>query len=349
MGGLARTRVSPNALTAAGVGALPGRRGRSSSSSTATSSSSTGSAPRSSWSARARHPRRRAGAHEQQGDAVRRVPRLDPDRVGEGAMLRLDRADLRAAGQLGGAGVRDRGDHRLVPRLVHACEGGDRSGCKGDVGIGSRAERVVVITAGLAIAPWGAARSGRSTCWPRPPGSPWCSASCRCARSFARSASTSALAFGRWPGKRSDVLVRMAADLKRRLADEVEQRGASLNDVAVGILASRFAVAFDAERPARNATAPRRRRAAAHAARAQGEARAPRRASVGGRSTTSSSRPSPRVSACTERNQCPHNGKVRSDDKVRVAIIGVGNCANSLLQGVEYYKDAARRPVRPRA
>jgi myo-inositol-1-phosphate synthase len=25
---------------------------------------------------------------------------------------------------------------------------------------------------------------------------------------------------------------------------------------------------------------------------------------------------------------------------VRVAIIGVGNCANSLLQGVEYYKDA---------
>ncbi len=27
---------------------------------------------------------------------------------------------------------------------------------------------------------------------------------------------------------------------------------------------------------------------------------------------------------------------------VRVAIIGVGNCANSLVQGVEYYKDAAR-------
>jgi myo-inositol-1-phosphate synthase len=34
------------------------------------------------------------------------------------------------------------------------------------------------------------------------------------------------------------------------------------------------------------------------------------------------------------------NGKARLDDKVRVAIIGVGNCANSLLQGVEYYKDA---------
>jgi myo-inositol-1-phosphate synthase len=35
------------------------------------------------------------------------------------------------------------------------------------------------------------------------------------------------------------------------------------------------------------------------------------------------------------------NGKApHADDRVRVAIIGVGNCANSLLQGVEYYKDA---------
>jgi myo-inositol-1-phosphate synthase len=34
------------------------------------------------------------------------------------------------------------------------------------------------------------------------------------------------------------------------------------------------------------------------------------------------------------------NGKARLDDRVRVALVGVGNCANSLLQGVEYYKDA---------
>jgi myo-inositol-1-phosphate synthase len=34
------------------------------------------------------------------------------------------------------------------------------------------------------------------------------------------------------------------------------------------------------------------------------------------------------------------NGKGRSEDRVRVALVGVGNCANSLLQGVEYYKDA---------
>src|SRR6478752_2012166 len=34
------------------------------------------------------------------------------------------------------------------------------------------------------------------------------------------------------------------------------------------------------------------------------------------------------------------NGKARHDGRVRVAILGVGNCANSLLQGVQYYKDA---------
>ena len=34
------------------------------------------------------------------------------------------------------------------------------------------------------------------------------------------------------------------------------------------------------------------------------------------------------------------NGAARRDDKVRVAIVGVGNCANSFIQGVQYYKDA---------
>jgi myo-inositol-1-phosphate synthase len=34
------------------------------------------------------------------------------------------------------------------------------------------------------------------------------------------------------------------------------------------------------------------------------------------------------------------NGKGKLDDRVKVALVGVGNCANSLLQGVEYYKDA---------
>jgi myo-inositol-1-phosphate synthase len=35
------------------------------------------------------------------------------------------------------------------------------------------------------------------------------------------------------------------------------------------------------------------------------------------------------------------NGKARyQHDKVRVAIIGVGNCANSFVQGVHHYRDA---------
>ena len=40
-------------------------------------------------------------------------------------------------------------------------------------------------------------------------------------------------------------------------------------------------------------------------------------------------------------NGAATNGAARYQrDKVRVAIIGVGNCANSFVQGVQYYKDA---------
>jgi len=31
----------------------------------------------------------------------------------------------------------------------------------------------------------------------------------------------------------------------------------------------------------------------------------------------------------------------KKKDKVRVAIVGIGNCANALVQGLQYYKDAA--------
>src|SRR6476646_7821634 len=34
------------------------------------------------------------------------------------------------------------------------------------------------------------------------------------------------------------------------------------------------------------------------------------------------------------------NGRFLHDGKVRVAIVGVGNCASSLVQGVTYYRDA---------
>src|SRR6187200_2490688 len=43
----------------------------------------------------------------------------------------------------------------------------------------------------------------------------------------------------------------------------------------------------------------------------------------------------------SETNGASHgNGVARTDEKVRVAIVGVGNCANSFIQGVTYYKDA---------
>ena len=31
----------------------------------------------------------------------------------------------------------------------------------------------------------------------------------------------------------------------------------------------------------------------------------------------------------------------KKKDKVRVAIVGIGNCANALVQGLQFYKDAA--------
>jgi myo-inositol-1-phosphate synthase len=39
-------------------------------------------------------------------------------------------------------------------------------------------------------------------------------------------------------------------------------------------------------------------------------------------------------------DQASQNGHRASTGKVRVAIVGVGNCASSFVQGVEYYKDA---------
>src|SRR5919107_2609947 len=33
-------------------------------------------------------------------------------------------------------------------------------------------------------------------------------------------------------------------------------------------------------------------------------------------------------------------GSSRQTDKVRVAIVGVGNCASSFVQGVQHYRDA---------
>jgi myo-inositol-1-phosphate synthase len=145
--------------------------------------------------------------------------------------------------------------------------------------------------------------------------------------------------------KRSDVLVRMPAELKRRLAREVEARGSNLNDVAVEILASRFAVPFQGS--GRRGGRPSEKGDVLLRMPSELKTKLTRRASERRRSVTQLI-----VETLAERIHDPKrkdtmaskngssNGRTRSDERVRVAIIGVGNCANSLLQGVEYYKDA---------
>jgi myo-inositol-1-phosphate synthase len=42
----------------------------------------------------------------------------------------------------------------------------------------------------------------------------------------------------------------------------------------------------------------------------------------------------------SDTNAASGDGRAPTDDKVRVAIVGVGNCANAFVQGVHYYRDA---------
>jgi myo-inositol-1-phosphate synthase len=130
----------------------------------------------------------------------------------------------------------------------------------------------------------------------------------------------------------------MPRELKQLLAGEVRRSGRSLNDVAVGILASRFAVPFEpsgrpGKEPGKSGSVLLRMPAELKetlAARAAQRKRKLNDLIV----ETLSERLGKEPMSTT-------NGKARrSDDKVRVAIIGVGNCASSLVQGVEYYKDA---------
>jgi myo-inositol-1-phosphate synthase len=130
----------------------------------------------------------------------------------------------------------------------------------------------------------------------------------------------------------------MPRELKQLLAGEVRRTGQSLNDVAVGILASRFAVPFEpsgrpGKEPGKSGSVLLRMPAELKqtlTARAAQRKRKLNDLII----ETLSERLGKEPMAST-------NGKARrSDDKVRVAIIGVGNCASSLVQGVEYYKDA---------
>jgi myo-inositol-1-phosphate synthase len=137
----------------------------------------------------------------------------------------------------------------------------------------------------------------------------------------------------------------MPGELKERLAAEVSSSGRSLNDVAVGILASRFAVPF--EPSGRKGTPPKGRGDVLLRMPGALKEKLQTRAAERGRRTNdliveilAERLEVAGLSRRKERMSAKNGSSPRSEDKVRVAIIGVGNCANSLVQGIEYYKDA---------
>jgi myo-inositol-1-phosphate synthase len=145
------------------------------------------------------------------------------------------------------------------------------------------------------------------------------------------------------------VLVRAPAALKRALVRETARRGISLNDVAVGHLADAFGLPYEptgrrSGLPGASPVVLLRMPPALKQAIHDEAARAGEHANdvivrvlaerLGIPSTTNG-RKETMASTNGSSNSAP-----RSQEKVRVAIIGVGNCANSLLQGVEYYKEA---------
>jgi myo-inositol-1-phosphate synthase len=140
----------------------------------------------------------------------------------------------------------------------------------------------------------------------------------------------------------------MPTSLKGALVRETARLGANVNDVAVGILADAFGITHVPSGRRRKVLAgstpvvllrvPRELKDEIHAEAAR----------------SGSNANDVILAALAEGLGVPHtgNGKEpmattngsknggRSKNKVRVAIIGVGNCANSLIQGLEYYKDA---------
>jgi len=141
----------------------------------------------------------------------------------------------------------------------------------------------------------------------------------------------------------------MPASLKGALVREVARRGGSLNDTAVGMLADTFGVAY---RPSgRRSPLP----GASPVVLLRVPAELKERLDAEARRTGSSTNDvilraladaldvpltSHRGKEAMASTNGSENGRTRSNGKVRVALIGVGNCANSLLQGVEYYRTA---------
>ncbi len=145
------------------------------------------------------------------------------------------------------------------------------------------------------------------------------------------------------------VFVRMPPPLKQALVRETARRQTSLNDVAVGLLAESFAISY----PQTGRKSPLPGPSPVVLLRMPTQLRdVIQTESIRSGATfndvvlQSLANELGVPFASNRRRKEPmatkesKNGSARSKDKVRVAIIGVGNCANSLLQGVRYYKDA---------
>ncbi len=147
----------------------------------------------------------------------------------------------------------------------------------------------------------------------------------------------------------------MPAPLKEALVRESARRGSNVNDVSAGILAEAFGVP--------HAPSGRRRKVLAGSSpvlllRVPQELKDEIHAEA---ARTGANANDVILAALADGLGIPHTGKrketmatpngskngARAKNKVRVAIIGVGNCANSLLQGVEYYKDASPEDAVP--
>ena len=142
----------------------------------------------------------------------------------------------------------------------------------------------------------------------------------------------------------------MPAPLKGALVRETARRSSNLNDVAVGILADMFAIGYTPTGRRRKVLAgsspvlllrvPQKLKDEIHAEASRRDSNANDvilSALADGLGVPTQSNRKGRTPMASQNGS--KNG-ARAKDKVRVAIIGVGNCANSLLQGVEYYKDA---------
>jgi myo-inositol-1-phosphate synthase len=142
----------------------------------------------------------------------------------------------------------------------------------------------------------------------------------------------------------------MPVPLKGALVRETARRRSNVNDVASGILAESFGLPYEPTGRRRKVLAggspvlllrvPQELKDEIHAAASRRDSNANDvilAALAYGLGVPSGSNRKRKEPMATRNGS--KNGR-RAKDKVRVAIIGVGNCANSLLQGVEYYKDA---------